>query len=98
MSTWNFIFDSDLQGMCTVCLSLQKGWAMTILHERLDRIDKDGKEGVIDINMPVTPLLPMNKSITVSGGNEVCLTHVPPIPYKKQKSALMVAPSGLIAG
>jgi len=96
MSTWNFVFDEDLQGICSVCLGIQKGWTIHIHKDRLDRLDKDGKEGLVEIPLIINPQLPFNKSVTVANGHEVCISHTPPVTYHKQKSALLRSDSALV--
>lgn len=91
MSRWNFVTDKDLSHKCTVCVAMQKGWFFSVAQERLDRLDKDGRDVVVDIEMEFTSILPFNDAEFSFQGSDVCLTHLAVIPYKKQKSASLLS-------
>lgn len=88
MSTWNIVYEEGpLEGICAVCLGIQKGWTMHICADRLDKLDKDGKDELITIPLLINSKLPFNHAVTVAGGFEVCISHCQPVKYVKQRSA-----------
>lgn len=93
MSTFRFVYnEGSLEGICAVCLAMQKGWTYKVLKERLDRIDKDGKQGLVEIELVINSNLPFDHSVTVYNGAEVCIGHAPTIPYAPQKAAGLFKP------
>jgi hypothetical protein len=83
VSVWDWDISGVVQhldNVCVECIRFHLGWNIFIKRERLDRLDKDGRQGIVLVDFDINPLLPLNKAMFSFAGSDVCLKHVPVMP------------------
>jgi len=85
VSVWDWDISNVVQhldGKCVECVSYHIGWNMYIKRERLDRIDKDGRQGIILVDFDICEFLPLNPAMFSYCGSDVCMKHIPVMPTR----------------